>query len=147
MEAKARKEASNLSYLAVILRKHLSFWKKHSTKWRSLYNRQSTGHGLEPLLRDISSNGFCPISTVCQVICLRLRKISLIRFSHSWGNYSIVRLSCPAFSSTQLFPIFICRRNKYMDRGGKGAERCRFAFHFVSFLRFMAANHAVVIFI
>ena len=68
MEAKARKEASNLSYLAAILRKHLSFWKKHSTKWRSLYNRQSTGHGLEPLLRDISSNGFCPITTVCQYI-------------------------------------------------------------------------------
>ena len=29
---------------------------------------------------------------------------------------------------------------KYMDRGGKGAERCRFVFHFASFLRFMAAN-------
>ena len=31
---KARKEASNLSYLVAILRNHLIFWKKHSTKER-----------------------------------------------------------------------------------------------------------------
>ena len=30
--AKARKEAASLSYLVAILRNHLSFWKKHSTK-------------------------------------------------------------------------------------------------------------------
>ena len=29
---KVRKDASNLSYLVAILRNHLSFWKKHSTK-------------------------------------------------------------------------------------------------------------------
>ena len=46
-----------------------------------------------------------------QVICLTLRKISLIRFSHSCGNYSIIRLSYPDFSFIQCFPIFRCRSN------------------------------------
>ena len=39
------------------------------------------------------------------------RKISVIRFSHSCKNYSIVRLLCPAFFSSRLFPIFIRRSN------------------------------------
>ena len=34
----------------VILRNHLNFWSKYSTKWRSLYSRQSTGHVSETLL-------------------------------------------------------------------------------------------------
>ena len=38
-------------------------------------------------------------------------KISVIRFSHSCRNYSIIRLPCPAFSSAQLFPIFMHRSN------------------------------------
>ena len=47
---KARQEASDLSYLVAILRNHLIFWKKHSTRWRSLYRCQSTGQGSETLL-------------------------------------------------------------------------------------------------
>ena len=39
------------------------------------------------------------------------RKISVIRFSPSCKNYSIVRLLCPAFFSSRLFPIFIRRSN------------------------------------
>ena len=46
-----------------------------------------------------------------QVICLTLRTISLIRFSHSCGNYSIIRLSYPDFFFIQRFPIFRCRSN------------------------------------
>ena len=49
-ETKARKEPSNLSYLAAILRNHLTFWKKHSTRLRSLYRGHSTGQGSEMLL-------------------------------------------------------------------------------------------------
>ena len=33
------------------------------------------------------------------------------KFRHSCGNYSIIRLSCPDFSSIQRFPVFMCRSN------------------------------------
>ena len=39
-----------MSNLVAILRNHLIFWKKHSTRWRSLYRCQSTGQGSETLL-------------------------------------------------------------------------------------------------
>ena len=50
MQKTGRTEQGSLSYLVAILRNHLSFWKKHSTKCRSLYSHQSTGQGSETLL-------------------------------------------------------------------------------------------------
>ena len=41
--------------------------------------------------------------------------ISLIKFSHSCENCSIIRRSCLAFSSTRRFPIFNCGSNTYTD--------------------------------
>ena len=47
---KTRGFAILLAYLVAILRNHLIFWKKHSTKCLSLYRYQSTGQGSDTLL-------------------------------------------------------------------------------------------------
>ncbi len=45
MYIKDRNEVVSLSYLVATRRKFLSFWKKHSTKWRSLYKSTSNFQG------------------------------------------------------------------------------------------------------